>query len=138
MKIIFGGDNRIFLNFGHFKGQSFLTGAPQFNVIILNVTTSLVLFILCAEFNWVYCFLREMAYLPVCSKKSEKIAFWLLLYQFLAWNECMVVTLNLANLVHIDIYGLPWVVAIKVKYLSYLMVMVCFFWVQLNSENGFF
>ena len=39
----------------------------------------------------------------------------------------MVVTLNLGSFVHIGIYGLTWVVAIKVKYLFYLMVMVCFF-----------
>ena len=36
-------------------------------------------------------------------------------------------TLNLSNLGHIGIYGLPWVVALKVKYLSYLTVMVWFF-----------
>ena len=50
----------LILFFGHFKSQSFFTGPPKFNAIILKVTTSLVLFILCAEFNWVSCFLREL------------------------------------------------------------------------------
>ena len=39
----------------------------------------------------------------------------------------VVVTQNLGSFVHIGIYGLPWVVAIKVKYLFYLMVMVWVF-----------
>ena len=39
----------------------------------------------------------------------------------------MVVILSLANFVHIGIYGLTWVVAIKVKYLSYWMVIVWVF-----------
>ena len=39
----------------------------------------------------------------------------------------MVVTLNLGSFVLIGIYGLQWVVAIRVKYLFYLMVMVWFF-----------
>ena len=39
----------------------------------------------------------------------------------------MDVSPNLASLVHIFIYGLPWVVALKVKYLSYLTVMACVF-----------
>ena len=51
------------LFFGHFKCQLFFPRTTQLNsitVITLNVTNSLVLFILCAEFNWVYCFLREI------------------------------------------------------------------------------
>ena len=46
----------------------------------------------------------------------------------------VVVTLNLSNLGHIGIYGLPWVVALKVKYLSYLTVMVCFFFIFCNKK----
>ena len=39
----------------------------------------------------------------------------------------MSVTLNSANLVNIGIYGWPWVVALKVKYYSYVVDMVWVF-----------